>query len=195
MRLSGLGRAISAVAMAIGLSGCIDASMEIEVLSQTTAKGVMTVSMDRNIYDANPIAAGASSDFCDDGNLEVSADKVKCIQSEEGDFDALEFGNDDEGERLQIVSAGPGLVRVSFPTKALTGDAGAEMSDNPQAAQMVSAFLAGRTVTLIVSGGEIVESNMDIATDGQSAQMVISLMDLISGNANVPEETFAVVRK
>jgi hypothetical protein len=58
--------------------------------------------------------------------------------------------------------------------------------------QMMEAFFSGHTITIQVSGREVVETNMDVV-DGK-AQKVVPILDLINGTAELPDELYAVVR-
>ena len=67
-------------------------------------------------------------------------------------------------------------------------------TDDPQAKEMMMQMFKGHAMTLRVSGGKIVDTNMTIAADGMSAELVIPLEDLITGKANIPDETYAIVQ-
>jgi len=196
MGMMKLGQIAGTLVLALGLSACVDATMEIEVTSEETAKGIMIVSMDRGFYEMSQASDTGDNDFCDDGSVEIVEDKAICTEVKEGRFDEITFDDSSsESEKLKITSAGPGLVRVAFPTSTMANDFGAGDASDEEAQKMMEAFFAGHYLTLKVSGGDIVESNMEIAEDGQSAQLVIGFMDLVNGEADIPEEAYAVVRQ
>lgn len=195
MGIAMIGRTAGVFILALGLTACADAALEIEILSESTARGQMIISLDRAVYETPQGKAIADEGFCNESPAVFTQDKVVCTMVEEGTFAEISF---DEGqsiaERMKITSAGPGLVRVSFPTRTLAPDVVQGDPNDPQTQQIIALF-TGHSVTLKVSGGDIVESNMAIAGDGQSAQLVIPIADLVTGMMDAPEEAYAIVRK
>lgn len=184
-------RAAGALALVVGLAGCIDVSMEIEVLDEETGRGTMTMVMDKQFYDMSMAQEGES--FCEeDGDLTVSETDATCVMIKEGGFDELIDSPDDEPTPT-VVAQGDGTVRVSFPTAALAEDITEDEMD-PETMAMMQSFFAGKNFTMKASGGEIVDTNMTIADDGMSASLQIPLLDLMSGDAEVPDEAYAVVK-
>jgi len=196
MGMINFGRVTGTLVMALGLTACVDATMEVEVTSDETAKGVMIVSMDRGFYEMSQASESGNNDFCENGSVELVDDKAICTSTEEGRFDEITFDeSSSEDQKLKIDLVSPGLVRVAFPTASMTADFGDNDTNDEETKKMMEGFFAGHYLTLKVSGGEIVDSNMEIAEDGQSAQLVIGFLDLISGEVDIPEEAYAVVRK
>ncbi|MNL71800.1 hypothetical protein D3C87_1970130 [compost metagenome] len=76
----------------------------------------------------------------------------------------------------------------------MQSELGAEDEMDEQTRQMVEAFFADRTMTIVISGAEIVETNMTLSADKTRAEQVIPMLDLINGAAGLPEELYAVVR-
>ena len=115
---------------------------------------------------------------------------------ESGPFDELDL-QADEGEEPIIEAVGDGQVRVAFPTgdlaAALAEDTGA--GDDAQMQAMIASIFEGHMVTMTVSGGEIVDTNMEIAADGQSATYQIPFTDLFGPDLALPPEIYAVVQK
>ncbi len=102
---------------------------------------------------------------------------------------------EEDGASFSVVS--PGVVRATFSTAEMQGDlaestGGTEELDEETKAMMTAAF-EGHSITLKISGKRIVESNMTISADGTSAEQIIPLTDLMNGNAELPDELFAVV--
>jgi hypothetical protein len=214
-----LGRLAGILLLTATLAGCIDITMDVQVQSDKTAKGVMTQVMSAQVYPM--LKAGktqdksSSSDFCSEGQLTENADgSATCVISKEGPFADLAF---DQGkENVKFTSPGPGLVRVAFPTAEMSkglsgamsgsGMGGAPAGDpakpaDPESAkqeeqmkQMMAAYFDGHFLTLKVSGGEITDTNMTLAADKQSAEQKIPFTDLINGTAKLADELFAVVR-
>ena len=102
--------------------------------------------------------------------------------TKEGKFADLAFDNGKE--QVNFTSAGPGLVRVAFPTAELSSGINAAANGNnggaaedpqtkqtqDQMKQAMAAYFAGHFLTLRIEGGEITDSNMTIAADKQSAE-------------------------
>ena len=197
MSVKFLGKLAATALLAAGLSGCIDVNIDVAITSPTTAKATMTQVMGADVYAMVKMGAegeGASEDgFCAEGELTENADgSATCTITEEGDFADLDLGQDEGG--MTFTEAGPGLVRVALPTADMQAELGADDEMDEETRQMVEAFFEGRTMTIAISGAEIVESNMTISGDKTRAEQVIDMLALINGSADLPEELFAVVR-
>ena len=197
MSVKFLGKLAATALLAAGLSGCIDVNIEVAITSATTAKATMTQVMGADVYAMVKMGAegeGASEDsFCAEGDLVENADgSATCTIIEEGVFADLDLGQDEGG--MTFTEAGPGLVRVALPTADMQAELGAEDEMDEETRQMVEAFFEGRTMTIAISGAEIVESNMTISGDKTKAEQVIDMLALINGAADLPAELFAVVR-
>lgn len=219
MKLTSIARLAGVVLLTAGLAGCMDATLDFEVTSETEGKAVSTIVFDKAMLDmikgmsagATPPADGqaqietpGTDDLCPDDAEKTEADgKVTCVETKEGTFAELELGENGDGP--QITSAGPGLVRVAFPTKELAkqvdpsaaagGEAGAAPSaEDAQTKAMMAAFFEGHFIKIIVRGAEITETNMDLSEDSASAEKTIQWMDLINGTGDFPEELYAVVK-
>ena len=197
MSVKFLGKLAATALLAAGLSGCIDVNIEVAITSATTAKATMTQVMGADVYAMVKMGAegeGASEDsFCAEGELTENADgSATCTITEEGAFADLDLGQDEGG--MTFTEAGPGLVRVALPTADMQAELGAQDEMDEETRQMVEAFFEGRTMTIAISGAEIVESNMTISADKTKAEQVIDMLALINGAADLPDEIFAVVR-
>lgn len=197
MHLNWIGKITVGLLLAGGLAGCVDVDVDIAVTGSDTARTTLTQTMDADFYAMVKMSAdeaeGASEGFCDEGTLtETSDGGAVCVVSQEGDFASLDVTKEDGGVTFE--SAGPGLVRVTLPTKDMQAEVGADEDMDAETRQMVEAFFAGRTLTIKVAGAEVVETNMTISADKSFASQEIMMLDLINGAANLPEELFAVVR-
>lgn len=197
MKLALIGRIGGVLALTLGLAGCIDMTEDLTVTSETTAKAVMTMTMGADIYAmmkaANTSDTKAEDKFCakEEETLTENADgSATCVSTSEGEFDALAF--DEGGSKPTFTSAGPGLVRVSVPTKDMMGDLGKE--SDPQSAAMMKQMFEGHFLTLRFGGTEVTDTNMTLSDDHTSAEMKIPFLDLLSGTAQLPEELYAVVK-
>ncbi|WP_127145114.1 hypothetical protein [Pelagibacterium montanilacus] len=178
-----------------GLAGCVDVSMDVEVLSQTEARGTMVTGMSPDMYAMMSMEGVESEAFCEDGDIVETAAVVECRVVEEGSFEDLRF--DEDGENRPVFEAlGDGRIRVSFPTEGVADEVNDEAgASDPEMAAMIATMFEGHFITLSVSGGEIVETNMETAEDGQSARFQIPLGGLVSGSVEIPAELYAVVQK
>lgn len=189
---------IATIAIAsLGLTACIDANIEVAVLGENLGEARTTISMDTQFYEIGK-AQNGSDDFCgeDEGVFEANDTVVTCTTILSGDFAALmeEVGEND-GPEPTITLVSPGLVRVTFPTGSLAEEIGAgDFVDDEETKQMVLGMFEGRAITLVVSGGAIVDTNMTVSADGQSASIVIPFTQLILGTLDLPDESFAVVQ-
>ena len=197
MSVKFLGKLAATALLAAGLAGCIDVNIDVAITSPTTAKATMTQVMSADVYAMVKMSAegeGAQEDgFCAEGTLTENGDgSATCVIVEEGNFADLDLGQDEGG--MTFTEAGPGLVRVALPTADIQAELGAEDDMDEETRQMVEAFFEGRTMTIAISGAEVVDTNMTLTTDGKRAEQVIPLLDLINGAANLPAEIYAVVR-
>jgi hypothetical protein len=195
MKLALIGRIAGALALTLGLAGCIDMTNDIYITSPTTAKATITSTMGADIY-AMVKAGGNQGDdpFCqgEGETLTENADgSGTCVAVSEGDFTELKF--DDGGSKPTIVTQADGTVRIAIPTKDMMGDLGSET--DPQTVEMLKQMFEGRFLTIRFGGREIVESNMDAAPDSaEYVEIKIPFVDLLNGTATLPEELYAVIR-
>jgi len=197
------GKLAGALALTFTLAGCIDAKVEVDVTSETTAKATITQIMGAEIYPMIKASQAEKTegdspadDFCAEGELTESADGgATCVISKEGPFAELVFDEDEEDPGITFTSAGPGLVRVAFATSGITKDLGDQEEMDEQTKTMMTQMFEGHAFTLKISGGEITDTNMTIAGDKQSAEKVIPFLDIINRTVDLPEELYAVVKK
>ena len=195
MPMPAFARIAGAVALTAALAGCIDVEMDIDVLTDNTARGTMTATIDKQMYDMMMAQGGdTSADFCETGTITVGDTTVTCVDVREGAFDELDFDEEAEGAEPTIVNEGGGRVRVTIPLNEVPASMGEEAQD-PQAMAMISAMFQDKNMVIRISGGRIIDSNLEIAPDGQSASLTIPFTDLFSGSATFPAEAYAVVQK
>jgi hypothetical protein len=201
-----IGQLAGVLVLSIGLAGCIDVTMDVEVLNDTTGKTTTTMVMGADFYAmakagmAAPPAEGqtpANDGFCQEEGavLTENADgSATCTMTTEGPLADLlkdNGGADQNDARFEVVS--PGVVKVSFPTADMLGDGMGTEAQDEQTKAMMAALFEGKTITIRVRGKQITESNMAISPDRTSAEMVIPFLDLINGTANLPAELTATV--
>lgn len=197
MSLKTLGKLAATLVLGAALTGCIDADVTVEITSATTAKATLTQIMSADIYAMVAMSADSGEEngdsFCAEGELTENANgSATCVVTEEGAFAELSMG---KGEGAMVfTSAGPGLVRVALPTAEMKAEIGADDEMDEETRQMVEAFFTGHSITIRLSGAEVVDTNMTLAADRRSAETVLPFLDLINGTAELPEELFAVVR-
>ncbi len=185
-------RAAGALVLTLGLAGCIDVTMEIEVIDEANGRGTVTMVMDREFYDMS--TQQSDEPFCEeDAELTVTETEATCVSVTEGAYADL-IDSDDPNEPVPtVVAQGDGTVRVTFPTASLAEDMAEDEMDAETLAMMQS-FFEGKFMTLKASGGEVVDTNMVIADDGMSASLQIPFLGLMTGEADVPDEAFAIIR-
>ncbi|RYE85636.1 MAG: hypothetical protein EOP19_09005 [Hyphomicrobiales bacterium] len=196
MSLNLFGRVAGVLALTVGLAGCMDVTMEIDVLSETTGKSTTTSVMGADIYSM--VKAGAAEDADDDGfckeageTLTENADgSATCVLVAEGPFAELngEDGKDD-GAKFEVVS--PGVVKVSFSTEDMKKEVGTDIQDEETKAMMVQ-FFEGRAITIRIKGKDVIDTNM--TRKGNAAEIVIPFLDLINGKVDLPDELYATVK-
>jgi hypothetical protein len=197
MSLNILGKVAGILALTVGLAGCMDVTMEIDVQTETTGKMTTTSVMGADVYAM--MKAGAGSDDADDdgfckeagATLTENADgSATCLLVVEGPFAELN-GEDakDDGAKFEVVS--PGVVKVSFTTEDMKGELGTEGQDEETKAMMVQ-FFEGHSITMRIKGKEILDTNM--TKTGNAAEIVIPFLDLINGTVELPPELYATVK-
>lgn len=191
VRLSGV------AALALSLAACMDISMEVEVLSQTEAKGTMATTVGADIYQMLAAQQTETDDdgFCDEGELVETPETVSCVVTSSGPFDEFEMG--DDGESPTIEAIGGGQVRVSFPLGGLADEIGEGLGagEDPETLAMMASMFEGAQIAMTISGGPILDTNMELAADGNSASLTILFTELLTGDIDLPEEAYAVVQK
>lgn len=200
MVLKMVGKIAGMLVLGSALTGCIDATVDVTVTSETTARATLTQVMGADFYAMVKMGAdgegeGESADsFCAEGVLTENADGgATCVIVEEGPFEELQSLGDEQNA-LTFTAAGAGLVRVSLNTAEIMGDMGTDEEFDAETMQMIEAFFTGHSFTLRVSGAEVTETNMELAADKKSAAIVLPFLDLLKGTADLPEELFSVVR-
>ena len=197
MSLNILGKVAGILALTVGLAGCMDVTMEIDVLTETTGKATTTSVMGADIYSMVKAGAGSESSdsegFCEEegATLTENADgSATCVLIAEGPFDKLGGDDgDDDGAKFEVVS--PGVVKVSFTTEDMKGELGTEEQD-AQTKAMMEQFFEGHAITIRIKGKEVIDTNM--TRNGNAAEIVIPFMDLINGKADLPPELYATVK-
>jgi hypothetical protein len=195
MKFTTLAKIAGALALTMGLAGCIDMTNDIYVTSPTTAKATITSTMGADIY-AMVKAGGNQGDdpFCkgEGETLTENADgSGTCVAISEGEFANLKF--DDAGSKPVITTNDDGTVRIAIATKDMVGDLGKEQDAETQA--MMKQMFEGHFLTIRFGGKEIVESNMEAAADSaEYVEIKIPFLSLIDGTAKLPEELYAVIR-
>jgi len=199
MSLNILGKVAGILALTVGLAGCMDVTMEIDVQTETTGKMTTTSVMGADVYAMMKAGAG-SDDSGDDGfckeagaTLTENADgSATCLLVVEGPFAELNDADaKDDGAKFEVVS--PGVVKVSFTTEDMKGELGTEGQDEETKA-MMQQFFEGHSITIRIKGKEVVDTNMTKAGDGKSAEIVIPFLDLINGTVELPPELYATVK-
>lgn len=196
MTLTALSRLAGATALTLSLAACMDVDMTIDVLSTSDAEATMVTTVGPDIYAMiEAQAEEGDEEFCSEGELTETGTEVLCTVTQSGAFADLDFGDEETGPT--ITEVGGGQVRVAFPTGDLSeqvaSDAG--VADDPQMLAMITSLFEGHSITMTVTGGRIVDTNMNLSPTGDSASFEIPFVDLLTGGAELPDELFAVVQK
>ena len=198
MKLQFLGRLAGVLALTVGLAGCIDVTMDIEVKSETEGKATTTSTMGADFYAMAKSAAASEETKTEDGFCEEEGAKLTenadgsatCVLTLEGKFADLGLGEDNSATFTVV---GPGVVRVAFKTDDMKSELGTEGQD-AETKKMMESFFEGHAITMRIGGKEVIETNMTLAGDKKSAETVIPFLDLINGTLDLPAELFAVVK-
>lgn len=198
MNIKIIGQLAGAALLGLAVTGCVDVTMDIEVLSETNGRATTTMSMAADFYAM--AKAGAAQDdsgdgFCDEEGAVLTENddgSATCTMVSEGTFEDLRTGDGDDSVKFEVV--GPGLVRASLATADMSSEVTGGEEQDEQTKAMMEALFEGHTVTIRISGTEIVDTNMTLAADRQSAEIALPFLDLMQGTADLPDEIFATVR-
>ncbi|MEO7222600.1 MAG: hypothetical protein ABIY37_09010 [Devosia sp.] len=195
MKFTTLAKIAGALALTMGLAGCIDMTNDIYVTSSTTAKATITSTMTADIYSMVKAGGNQGDDpFCK-GEGETLTENEDgsgtCVAISEGDFADLKF--DDGGSKPVITTNDDGTVKIAIATKDMMGDLGAD--DDPETAAMMKQMFEGHFLTIRFGGAEIIDSNMEAAADSDEyVEIKIPFLGLLDGTAELPEELYAVIQ-
>ncbi len=200
MILKTLGKLAMLALLGGALAGCIDAKVDVELLSRSTAQAVTTQVMGADFYTMIKMNAEAMGNkepdedqFCAKGELSENSDgTASCVIEEQGRFSTLRMGA--KRRHLRFTPEGDDLVRVALPIAGMKGEIGADQAMDEETRKMVEAFFAGRGLSIRFGGLEVVETNMKLAEGGRSAEQKIMFLDLLRDKEDLPSEYFAVVR-
>ncbi|MDR2856728.1 MAG: hypothetical protein LBV50_02650 [Novosphingobium sp.] len=205
MNLAAIVRLASPLVLAASLSGCMDLTSEIDVLSDASARSTSTVTLSNAVYaivkqdESSHAENAADKPFCKENGatLTENADgSAACTAIKEGDFATITGTVDANIGTTTFTTVKPGVVRVAISTETLTRGMASEQknldSRDEQARTQIKAAYAGHAITIRIKGRKVIDTNMTVTADGV-AQKVIPFEALIDGSANLPGELFAVV--
>lgn len=186
-------------ALALALAGCVDVKLDVAVKDGDTVTGTMVQVMDADTYAMFKAGAEGKNgkDFCMEAGArldEKSDGSATCTIIRDGSWSNLVFDEDRHKETISITPTEQGEVRVAFPVNEIVSALGNKRELDDQARSMLVAMFQGHTLTLSVSGAQIVETNMMLAEDAHAAEKKIDFLDLLSGATNLPKEYYAVVK-
>lgn len=207
-----LSRLAGVLALTIGLAGCIDVEMDIEIKSDTTAKGVMTMAITAEAQaavdamlkglaeqmgaDPKDMMAGQSlslKDNCEDGvGSETPDGGSKCVVEKEGTFAELAELGDGGGPKFETLA--DGKVKVTLPVEDINASGNEAGMGEMVADPSMEALFTNHFITFRVRGLEIVESNMEISADKKSAEFKIPTIEMMRGKVELEEDLYAIVR-
>lgn len=184
----------AALLVATGLAGCFDVKLDVAVLDDDKASVTISTTVPKEMIDLAEIDAG-DSEFCkpEDELIEGEADYT-CIETKEGTFAEIFEAGDSEEPQPTIETVGPRQFKVSFPAGSLKEDLSGQTGDDAEALAMMKEMFAGHAITIRVSGGQIIDTNMTKNAAGDAAELVIAFLDIIEGKADIPDQAYAVVQ-
>ncbi len=202
-----LGRLAGVFAVTAGLAGCMDVDAEIEVLSATSGKATSSITISSEFYPMIKQMAEAggegmkSEPFCAKEGEELVENEDgsgTCITETEGDFATLTAeGDGGPSEDASFTEVSPGVIRVAFKTDDMKTQvaegAGGGSAEDEQAMAMIKPYFEGHTISITIKGKKITDTNMTASGDGTSATIELPFLELIEGNADLPDELYAVV--
>ena len=126
MNIKIIGQLAGAALLGLAVTGCVDVTMDIEVLSETNGRATTTMSMASDFYAM--AKAGAAQDdgaegFCDEEGAvltEHDDGSATCTTVAEGTFAELRTGDGEESMKFEVVA--PGLVRASLSTADMSNE-------------------------------------------------------------------------
>lgn len=195
MTFAPIARLVGTSVLVLSLAGCMDVAMTVDIQSETEAEATVVTSMQADMVELmNAQAAETGEEFCADGEIVERGDIIDCVVVQSGPFAELDFEAED-GQGPLIEAIGNGQVRVSFPTGDITESVAESMGgeQDPQMMAMITQMFEGHSITLSVSGGEIVDTNMEV--EGQTASFELPFTALFEGSIDLPDELYAVVQK
>lgn len=182
----------AAVGLAVALAGCIDMDMDTAILGPDEARLTGHIEVSREMYNM----MGGEGDFCPEdegGTVELTDTIARCNIMMEGTFAEVFEPSEDGSPSPTATDMGDGTVRVTFPMGDLTSDLD-EMTQDPQAAAMFRPMFEGHSISISISGSEIVSTNGALSDDGRRASISFELIELFDEQPDVPEVFEAVVR-
>lgn len=182
---------IASLALVIPLAACFDADLSVDFTGDDQAVATMTMVATPEFYQ---MATSSDDPFCEgEESVNEDGDHV-CTETVTGTIDEI-ANNPDVGEGMTIERRDGGLIYVAFDLSDLTEDiAPPEEEGGEEMINMMKAAFEGHSITLNVSGDEIIESNGTISEDGTTASYEIPLTLTLEGNADLPDTFNALLR-
>jgi hypothetical protein len=165
------------------LAGCIDVDFTLDFTSRNSANADAEMRMTRSFYD---MIGQSPESLCEDAEVELTDTALICRMQSSGTVDDLVsgagFGEEMEmDEGMSITREGDDMVRVVFDLATImtSGEDGPSPEELRQMSDMFGPMMEGHELIFRVRGAEIVESNGEIAADGQSASRTVPLDALL----------------
>lgn len=195
-----IGKLLAVPALALGLAGCFDADVDIELLSANSAHVTAVQTMSAQSFAALEVQRQAADPanpaltwFCEDGDLGTALNgDALCTYETRGRF--RQFVVDDVDTGLTFKRLSSDLVRVDIPVSAITHQFETAPLPGPQSAAMFAALFRNKTIGLKITGGRVIASNLTIAEDEMSATIRLKFTDVLARSPSIPEAYYAVVR-
>lgn len=182
---------ILSLAFVVPLAACFDAELSIDFPAENEAVATMVMVASPEFY---AMAASGDEPFCDgEETLNEAGDHV-CTETVSGTIDEV-VNDPDIGEGMTIERRVGGLIYVAFDLSDLTEDISPpEEEGSEEMINMMRAAFEGHSITLRLSGAEVIETNGTISDDGTTATYAIPLGILFDGTAELPATFNALIR-
>ncbi|SMH45425.1 hypothetical protein [Maritimibacter sp. HL-12] len=177
--------------LALPLAACFDAEMSLDFPGEDRAEATMVMTASPDFY---ALATSSGEAFCE-GEESMNEDgQHVCTETTGGTIDEI-MNDPDIGSGMTIERRDGELIYVAFDLGDITEDIAPpeEEGADEMMAMMREAF-AGRSITLNISGAEIVETNGTVSDDGTTSTYEIPLTVALDGAGDLPETFNALVR-
>lgn len=187
-------RAIIALGLVAFLMGCVQAEIDIEILSAQEGRTTTTIRLPRNVWDVIAKSGGHESRFCDFGKLELNETEAVCKFVEQGAIADLSIGQPFFDNPVSVTTRDGETFRISVPVKCMMGIAPDEFrDDNPNKQAIVTELFKDSSLSIKISGTEIIDTSMNLSTDQMSARLTMSVVEIMLESRDLPEEFFVII--
>jgi len=177
------------IILALPLAACFDAELSLDFPGEDRAEATMVMIASPDFY---ALATSTGEAFCEGEESMREDGRHLCTETKGGTIDEV-MNDPDVGTGLVIERRDGGLLYVAIDLGDLTDDiAPAEEDGGDEMIAMMREAFEGHSITLNISGAEIIETNGTVSADGTTATYGIPLAIALDGGGDLPE-TFNVL--